>query len=77
MQRLLSAIVTGLKAAMLAQSPVLAFALILGLARGTGGIEPGFEAVGRLLWCYSAIFGPPLALLGFVCGAVPGGSANN
>jgi hypothetical protein len=77
MERLVNAIVMGLKAALLAQSPVLGFALILGLARGGGGIEPGFEAVGQLLWCYGVIFGPPLALLGFVCGALPMESASD
>jgi hypothetical protein len=75
MDRLINAVTTGLKVALLAQSPILVISLIAGLTLGTpgnGATGPGFEAVGRWLWSCTLTFGPPLAVLGFLVGATLG-----
>jgi hypothetical protein len=75
MQRILFTFDFGLKMALLAQTPLFVLSLILGLTWGASGLEPGFEAVGRLLSSYAPIFAPPLAVVGFLAGVLPGESA--
>jgi hypothetical protein len=74
MERLLFTLVTGLKMALLAQAPIFLLSLVIGLTWGASRIEPGFEAVGRWLWSCGLLCGAPLAVVGFLVGAVPGES---
>ena len=72
MKRFLFTFDAGLKMALLAQAPIFALCLIVGLTWGGSGVEPGFEAFGKLLSSYAPIFAPPLAVVGFFFGVLPG-----
>ncbi len=73
MDRLINTFEAGIKTALLAQLPILLFSVVIGLTWGAPHVEPGIEAIGQWLWSCALTWGAPLALLGFVVGALPGG----